>query len=143
MRKHYFDMRITFEDGFKRAIYVKNASQLKRRKIQDEINAICKWIPCDFADEALVVNGDDFTRAYRDNLHRAWHSHQRPDPAADNHVEDVARNASYWLLKDLIAQCNLPPAAAWQSAMRLIARGVIGVNWNAVIWIHSRAWLNA
>jgi len=142
-QKHCFDMRITFQDGFRRAIYVKNASQLKTRKIQDEINAIYEWIPPDFADEAFPVNGDDFTRAYRDNLRRAWYFHQRPDPAVDDHVEDIARSASYWLLKDLIAQCRVPRAAAWQSAMRLIARGVIGANWHAAICIHSRVWLNA
>ena len=141
-RNHFFDIRITFEDNFKRAIYVKNTSQLQTRKIQDEINAIFDWIPCDFADEAIAVNGDDFTRAYRDNLRRAWHLHQRPDPEADAYVEAVARNTSFWLLKDLIQKCDLAPSAAWQSAMRLITRGVLGANWHSVINVHSRVWLN-
>lgn len=141
-RKHFFDLRVTFRDGFRRAIYVKNGSRLRTREIQDEIDAVFNWIPCGFADDAIAVNGDDFTRAYRDNLRRAWHLHQRPDPEADAYVEAVARNTSFWLLKDLIQKCDLAPAVAWQSAMRLITRGVLGANWHAVINVHSRVWLN-
>mgnify|MGYP003148324916 CR=1 FL=1 len=141
-RKHFFDLRVTFRDGFRRAIYVKNGKQLRTRKIQAEINSIFKWIPCEFADEAIVVNSDDFTRAYRDNLRRAWYLHQQPDPEADNHVEAIARNSSFWFLKDLVEKCDLPPAVVWRSAMRLITRGVLGANWHAVINIHSRVWLN-
>lgn len=44
-------------------------------------------------------------------------------------------------MKDLVAQCDLAPAKAWQSAMRLIARRVLAADWYSVINVHSRIWL--
>ena len=141
LSQHHFDLRVTFRDGFRRAIYVKDGSNLRTRKIQDEINAVFNWIPCGFADDAIAVNGDDFTRAYIDNLHRAWYHYQRPNPEADDYVEAVARKSSFWLLRDLMANCDLASAISSQCAMRLIGRGVLGVNWHAAINVHSRVWL--
>lgn len=139
---HFFDLRVTFRNGFRRAIYVKGGSQLRTKKIQDEFNAICEWTPQHFADQVIPVNGDDFTRAYRDNLRRALYFHQLKEPEADDHVEAVARNSSFWLLQDLIDKCDLEPVVSYRSAVRLIARGVIGANWHAVINVYSRVWLN-
>ena len=142
MVPHHFDLRLTFRDGYRRAVFVRNGWSLSRRQTQDEIEDIFRCIPMDFADDAVVVNADHYTRAYRDNLRRVWRLSSRPDPEADAHVEQIARTTGYWLLRDLIAQCGLPTAQAWQSAMRLIGRRVLWADWHAVINIHSRVRLN-
>ena len=74
-RGHHFDLRLTFNDGYKRAVYVKNATSLARRKTQDEFAAICEATPQSFADDVIVVNGDHYTMAYRDNLYRLFYLH--------------------------------------------------------------------
>ncbi|AZB65613.1 hypothetical protein EBL87_17940 [Cereibacter sphaeroides] len=142
-REHHFDLRLTYRDGHRRAVFVRNGWSLGKRATQDEIDDIFTAIPEGFADDAVVVNADDYSRAYRDNLRRIWHLSRNPDPAADAHVEAVARAANYWLMKDLVAQCDLPPAAAWQSAMRLIGRRILRADWHAAITLHSRIGLAA
>lgn len=142
LRPHHFDLRVTFRDGFRRAVFVRNGWSLSKPKTQDEIDDIFTAIPAEFADDAIVVNADDYSRAYRDNLRRIWHLSRTPDCEADAHVEAVAKHGNFWLLRDLIAQCDLAPARAWQSAMRLIGRGILVADWHAVITIHSRVGLN-
>ena len=142
LHPHHFDLRVTFRDGYRRAIFVRNGWSLSKRKTQDEIDDIFMAIPVEFADDAIVVNADDYSRAYSDNLRRIWHLSRSPDCDADAHVEAVAKHGNFWLLRDLIAQCDLAPARAWQSAMRLIGRGVLVADWHAVITIHSRVGLN-
>lgn len=74
---HFFDIRLTFRDGYRRAVYVKNGSTLARREAQDEIDAIFRAVPEEFADDLIVVNGDYYTRPY---ACRAQHdSLQGPD----------------------------------------------------------------
>ncbi len=138
---HFYDLRITCADGFRRAVFVRNASSLATPDTQAEIDAIHQSIPADFADDAITVNGNDYTRAYRDNLRRIWHLSLKPNPAADQHVEAVARSTSFWLLRELIAQCDLPTKEAYQAAMRLVGQGVFTANWHAALCIHSRVWL--
>ena len=60
-RKHHGDMRLTFSDGYRRMVYVKNGNSLAKRETQDEIDDIFNWIPQDFADDAIVVNTDSHT----------------------------------------------------------------------------------
>lgn len=93
--EHYFDLRVTFRDGYRRVVYVKSGKGLQRASTQREIDAIHAALTPDIADDMIVVNGDHFTRAYRDNLHRIYHLLQEPDDAADAHVEQVARNTGY------------------------------------------------
>lgn len=141
-RTHSFDLRLTFRDGFRRAVFVRNGESLAKLKTQDEIADIFNSIPANFADDAVVVNGDHYTRDYRDNLLRLWHFSKKSDPVADAHVAAVAQQVPYWFLNDLIKQCDLHPARAWQAAMRLIARRFLWVDWYAVINVHSKVQLN-
>lgn len=140
-RDHYFDFRLTFNDGYRRAVYVKNGTGLKSKTTWEEIDAIISVVSEDFADDVIVVNADHYTRAYRDNLRRIWYLAQDDRPEDDAIVEAAAHNTNYWLLSDLISQCSIPPADAWQASMRLIARGVLGADWHSVITVHSRIWL--
>ena len=140
-REHNFDFRLTFNDGYRRAIYVKNGRGLQSKTTQAEIAAIFASVGEDFADDAIVVNADHYTRAYRDNLRRLWYLSQEYCPEDDAAVKEAAQNTNYWLLSDLISHCPIPPADAWQASMRLIARGVLRANWYSVITVHSRIWL--
>jgi hypothetical protein len=87
---HFFDLRLTFADGHRRAVYVKNGASLAKTHTQEEIAAIFKATPPSFADDLIVVNGDHYTQAYRDNLRRIFHISQGLDRDADPHVEEVA-----------------------------------------------------
>jgi hypothetical protein len=140
---HHFDVRLTYKDGYRRALYIKNGTALQSEKTQAEIKAIFSVITSDFADDAFVVNADHYSRAYRDNLRRLHYLSQKANLADDAHVEHAARHSAYWTLDDLIKKCSISPGNAWQAAMRLIAQRVLGTNWHAVISVHSRVWLNA
>ena len=141
LRKHSFDLRITFRDGFRRAVFVRNGTSLKKQKTQDEIAAIFAATPKSFADDKIVVNGDDYTQGYRDNLLRIWSATEAKDPRIDAYVLDRARNTSFWLMKDLLARCDLPSGIASDAILRLIGQGQIGANRHALICEHSRIWL--
>lgn len=142
-RDHFFDLRLTFKDGFRRAVYIKNARALQFSRVQEEIEAIFSSMPEDFADDAIVVNTDDYSRAYRDNLRRMRYVRQLHAPDHDLLVEQMARSCNYWFLEQLVRQVPLPPAKAWQAALRLISRGVLDANRDAVINLHSHVWLAA
>lgn len=140
--RHFFDLRVTFSDGFRRAIYVKNGSSLDRPETQDEIDAIEAALPEWLADDMIIVNGDDYIRPYRRNLSRFWQARQKRDDAADAHLEEKARTCSYWLLKDLTAKCDMPSDRMFQAAKRLVSRNVLGADWYSVFNENSRVWLN-
>jgi len=142
---HHFDLRLTFRDGYRFAVFVRNGSSLARPDVQQEIKALFAAVPRDFADRAIVFNGDDYTRAYRENLRLIWDSFAMPDSDDDSarHVLDIARNINFRLAKQLMAACDLPRRAVWNAVLRLIGRKVIGANWQAVLTPYSRVWLNA
>ncbi|MCE8421115.1 hypothetical protein LZ190_20990 [Rhodovulum sulfidophilum] len=140
---HHFDLRLTFKDGYRRAVFVRNATSLAKRETQDEIDDIFAAVTEDFADDAMVVCTDDYTRAYRDNLRRIWDYLQVKDDEADALVEDAARNTSYWYLSDLIANCDMEPWRCYQAAMRLIGQNVLWTDMHGVIDYPSRVALNA
>lgn len=140
---HSFDLRLTYRDGFRRAVFVRNATSLARQKTQDEIDDIFAAVTEDFADDAVVVCGDDYTRAYRDNLYRIWNYHQKEDREADCIVEKAAHTTDYWYLRDLVANCDIEPWRAYQASMRLIGRRVLWTDMYGVIDYPSRVALQA
>lgn len=138
LRAHHFDLRITFEDGFRRAVFVRNSQSLSKPKTQAEIDAIFNAITKDFADDAIVVEGDQYIRQYRDNLFRVNQAWLESDSEADEVITQAANSTNYWLMKDLIRNSGLPSPRAFQAALRMIGRGVITADWYSVICIHSR-----
>ncbi|SPJ25389.1 hypothetical protein [Palleronia abyssalis] len=143
IRPHHFDLRLTFKDGFRRAIFARNGASLAKPETQDEIDDIFACVTTDFADEAAVVNVDHYTRAYRDNLRRIWELLQVVDDEADSVVEAAARSSSYWFLSDLIANCDLEEWRAYQAAMRLVGRNILWTDMHGVIDYPSRVALYA
>lgn len=138
---HSFDLRITFKDGYRRAVFVRNGTSQKRRETQDEIRAIFAATPKSFADDKIVVNGDHYTQAYRDNLLRIWYATETKDAAVDAYVLDRARKTSFWFMRDLIAQCDIHPGEAFDAILRLIGQRLVGANHHLTICHHSRIWL--
>ncbi|QBF33837.1 hypothetical protein [Thalassococcus sp. S3] len=140
-RKHSFDARITFRSGFRRAVFVRNGTSLRKPKVQADITAIFAATPASFADDKVVVNGDLYTRGYRDNLFRVWEATKRPDQEADVHLLDVARRTTFWDLGQLIRSCELEGPRAFDAALRLIGCKALGTNWHTLIWMRSRVWV--
>ncbi|WP_413219475.1 hypothetical protein [Tritonibacter mobilis] len=143
VRTHRFDLRLTFRDGYRHAVFVRNAISLAKRETQDEIDDIFAAVTEDFADDCMVVCTDDYTRAYRDNLRRIWDYLQLADAEADKIVEDAARMTNYWYLSDLIKNCDFEPGRYYQAAMRLIGQNVLWTDMHGVIDYPSRVALNA
>ncbi len=141
MHPHSFDMRITFRDKFRRAVFVRHGESLARQETQDEIKAIFAATPRSFADDKIVVNGDHYTRGYRDNLLRVWEASKISDKSADAYVLQRAQNNFFWHMQDLMDACDLPKGRAIDSILSLIGRRIIGANWHAVICSYSRIWL--
>lgn len=142
LRTHRFDLRLTFRDGFRRVIFVRNAASLAKPETQTEIDDIFAAVTEDFADDAMVVCADHYTRAYRDNLRRIWEYLQVKYDDADRLVEDAARNTCYWYLSDLIKNCDMGEWRCYQAAMRLIGLNVLWTDMHGVIDYPSRVVLN-
>lgn len=140
--QHYFDLRLTLHNGFRRGIYVKNRKNLLKPSTQDEIKAIIKAAPATIADDIIIVDGDDYTRPYLENLGRFWAHLNLVDPEADEEVEYLARTSNYWFVSDLLAKTDLSGGRAYRAVSRLIARNVLWADRYAVICRHSRIVLN-
>lgn len=138
---HSFDLRVTFRNGFRRAIFVRNGASLRRPRTQYDIAAIFAATPSSFADDKIVVNGDGYTRGYRDNLLRVRRATCEPDPEADGHVIARARSNSFWTVADLVAKCDMPCSRVFNAVLRLVGAGALGARWTTVICMHSRVWL--
>jgi hypothetical protein len=119
--RHSFDLRVTFRSGFRRAIFAATSPS--------------------FADDKIVVNGDGYTRGYRDNLLRVWRVTCEPDPDADGHVLERARSNPFWTVADLVAQCDMPCPRVFNAVLRLVGARALGARWTTVFCMHSRLWL--
>lgn len=140
-REHYFDLRLTYHDGYRVAIFVRNDRSLKKADTWAEIDAIFAAMPTSFANEAIVVNANHYCRARRDNLRRLYEMSLHPDPETDARLLDCAAHCSFYFASDLIAQASLPGSLGMAGVLRLIGRGALGADLNAVITDHSRIWL--
>lgn len=141
-RTHTIDMRLTTVSGRRVLIFVRYEKSLKDYRTWKEIDAIEAAYPRSEADDFIVVNANDYTRARRDNLRRM---HRlvvfQPDPLADDLVFEAVQSLNtLWLMKDICKAINLSKARIFQACNRLIARGLLGANMDAVICHHSRVW---
>lgn len=140
-REHYFDLRITFTDGFRRAVFVRNETSLAKTSTWDEIDAIFAATPPEFADDKIVVSGIEYCRARRENLRRICYAFEEASTADDAHVACVAREARFRLIQDLVGYCDLPAPRAWRAILRLIGRTTLLADWNATLNRYSRIWI--
>lgn len=142
-RRHSFDIRITFRDGYRRGLFVRNAASLARADTIAEIDAIFRATPPSFADDLDVISGAEYSRARRDNLRRVFPFHMQKNDEWDRHVLDVASHGRYRLIRDLVKRCDLPSPDAMSSVFRLLGRQKLGVNWDHVISKTSKVWFAA
>lgn len=140
---HTIDLRITYVTGLRRFIFVRNQSSLSKPQIQTEIDAIHAAVPVEEAHEFTVVDGDAYSRPRRENLCRMHHLvHFAPDPESDAVVGQLfARVGEVWHLSHLFGQTSLPKPKAFKSVLRLLARGELEADRDAVICEHSRVWM--
>ncbi len=141
-RAHTIDMRLTTISGKRVFIFVRYEESLEDDLTWDEIKAIKAAYPRSEANDFFVINADDYTRARRDNLRRMHRLVAfQPDPLADELVFEAVQSLNaLWLMKDICKAMTLSKARIFQACNRLIARGRLGANMDAVICHHSRVW---
>lgn len=139
---HTIDLRITLRSGLRRFIFVRNRDSLQKPWVLDEIDAIADAVHNEEAHEFLVVNGDAYSRPWRENLRRM---HRlvcfELDPVSDRLVEAAIHDLkTLWRMSDLTQNIDLQPSRIFRSCLRLIAAKKLGANMDAVICQQSRIW---
>lgn len=139
---HTIDIRLTTISGRRVLVFVRYEESLLKPYVWEEIEAIRAAYPRTEADDFIVINANDYTRPRRENLRRMHRLVMfQPDDLADEMVfEAVQELKTLWLMKDLCKAMKLSKARVFQSCLRLIARGRLGANMDAVICHHSRIW---
>lgn len=142
IRPHTIDLRVTFNSGLRRFVFVRNAESLSKPWVEEEIDAIHDAVPHDEAHEFMVVNADTYTRARRDNLRRMHRLvAYMPDPVSDQTVANAADELkTLWRISDLCGAVDLAPARVMKSCLRLIAAKTLCADMDAVICKNSRIW---
>lgn len=137
-RAYTHDLLLTFRNGHRRLIFVRNGSSLRKPQTQRQINAIVAATPKEIADDMIVVNADDYSRQRRENLLRMHHFVFHPDEEADDTVLAAARRLrSFYFMKDLFPHAQVPQRRAFAACYRLVARGSLRANLDHVLWENS------
>jgi len=133
------DILITFRNGLRRMVFVRNEMSLSKPSTWRDIAAIIVATKKSDADDLIVVNASDYSRQRRENLFRMHHFVFQPDREADEMVLAVARRlTSLWYMKDLIAQVPIDQARAFAACYRLIAKGHLHADLDNLLWEYSR-----
>ena len=144
MRSYTHDLLITFRNGHRRLVFVRNEASLKKPRTAREIQAIVAATPTRDADDMIVVDANDYTRQRRDNLMRMHHFVFHPDPEADEALLETARSLkSFYFMKDLFPHAPVSQPRAFAACHRLIAQGALHANLDHVLWENSRLHLSA
>jgi hypothetical protein len=144
MRYYTHDLLITFRNGHRRLVFVRNEESLKKPRTERQIQAIVAATPKRAADDMIVVNANDYTRQRRDNLMRMHHFVFHPDGEADEAVLETARSLnSFYYMKDLFAHAPISQPRSFAACYRLVAQGALLANLDHVLWEHSRLQLAA
>lgn len=138
-REYTHDLLVTFQNGYRRLIFVRNEASLKKPRTQRQISAIAAATPKDMADDMIVVNANDYSRQRRENLLRMHHFVFHPDAEADEAVFHTARSLrSFYYMKDLFLHAPVSQPRAFAACYRLVARGALRANLDHVLWENSR-----
>lgn len=140
-RNHTFDVRLTFANGYRRLIFVRNRKSLLKPRTQGEIDSILKATTREHANDVVIVEADQYARAHRENLSRMRLAVEHPDPLSDEavlRVFDSARNIIW--VKDIYPHTEFSKPRVFDSCNRLIACGELCANLSNVFSKHSRIW---
>jgi hypothetical protein len=144
MRSYTHDLLITYGNGHRRLVFVRNEASLRKPRTKRQIEAIWAATPRRAADDMIVVNADDYTRQRRDNLMRMHHFVFHPDDEADEALLETARSlTSFYYMKDLFPHAPVSQSRAFAACHRLVARGALLANLDHVLWENSRLQLAA
>jgi hypothetical protein len=144
MRSYTHDLLITFRNGHRRLVFVRNEASLEKPRTQREIQAIVAATPKRAADDMIVVNANDYTRQRRDNLMRMHHFVYHPDDEADEALLETAQALkSFYYMKDLFPHAPVSQPRAFAACHRLVAKGALHANLDHVLWENSRLQLAA
>jgi len=143
-RPHTYDLRLTFNNGHRRLVFVRFEESLELPATARDIAAIIAATPRDAADDVMVVNASDYTRQRRDNIMRMHYFAFQPDDEADEVVLHVARRSrAFDYLKDLGPRAPIAQPRAFAACHRLVGRGALRANLDNVLWEHSHLELAA
>jgi hypothetical protein len=138
-RNYTHDLLVTFRNGHRRLIFVRNKASLLKPRTQRQIKAIVAATPKGAADDMIVVNANDYSRQRRDNLMRMHHFVFNPDADADEVLLETARSLnSFYFMKDLFPHTSISMPRAFAACYRLIARGDLCANLDHLLWENSR-----
>lgn len=121
---HFFDFRLTRDDGHVVAISVKPAPYLHKNGFLDEMRVIAAQVTADFADEVRVMTERDLDPV---ELHNAqlFHGLRHPDPEADAAAAAVtAPLVGAVALSELAERIGLGPRG-FRALVRRIAAGAL------------------
>lgn len=143
-RSYTHDLMITFWNGHRRVVFVRNETSLLKPRTAREIKAIAAATPKSVADDLIVVNASDYPRQRRENLFRMHHFVFHPDDEADEIVLSAAKRlTSLWYMKDLFPHAPITQARAFAACHRLIAQGHLHANLDHLLWENCRVTLAA
>lgn len=138
-RRYTHDLLLTFRNGHRRLVFVRNEASLARARTTREIHAIVAATPKSAADDMVVVNANDYTRQRRENLFRMHQLSFTQDEEADDLVLHTARRLkTLWYMRDLFPHIPIEQWRIFQSCYRLVARRKMLANLDSVFWEHSR-----
>nr|WP_319947064.1 hypothetical protein [uncultured Shimia sp.] len=138
--RHYtHDLLITFKNGHRRLVFVRNEASLSKPKTWREIGAISRATPSTIANDMIVVSADSYSRQRRENLFRMHQLLQENDQEADDLVMVTAQNLrTLWQMKDIFPEVALPQWRVFRACLRLIALRKMNANLDSVINETSR-----
>lgn len=138
-RSYTHDILLTFRNGLRRLVFVRNETNLAKPRTSRQIKAIVNAPPRRSADQMFVVNARDYSRQRRENLLRMHLTVFNPDPEADEITLEIARRLrTLYLMKDLFPRAPIEQHRIFSACYRLVARGAMVANLDHLLWEHSR-----
>ena len=94
-RSHFFDFLIVLKSGRRIAIAVKPAKIAARSKFVSDLKCIRQDIRKDFADDALLITDQDFTKAEAQNAERYVDFSRHKIEGAEYNLKEVIASTSF------------------------------------------------
>ncbi|PWR00995.1 hypothetical protein DKT77_19315 [Meridianimarinicoccus roseus] len=135
---HTFDLRVTFNNGYRRLLFVRYRQSLERPSTIRQIQQIIDATSGQEADDIMIVNADQYSRQRRDNIFRMHHFVFHPDAEADEELMSAGRRlTSLYFMKDLFPHVSVSAPRAFAACNRLVAKKFFRANLDNVLWENS------
>ena len=136
IKRHVFDLLLTFKSGHKRAVAIKPFARVKNSNLTNDLKHIGRSLPKGFADDIALVTDRDFSKSNALNAERLHLAQKVRDIEAD----DILREFSCGLLDPisiselaqktgLFGRCyNAVLRAIFEGHLREVSGGIIGLE---------------